>query len=115
MSGSESESPGGGALVSQAVDGPSKDTLRKVREVEPLVTGIREVLSTDPDADRVGLEIKLPDGAWFHFDGNQIAAILGYYLMLDPEGPQRRAASPRPRPRSPRARRPWGWACRGHR
>jgi phosphomannomutase len=38
----------------------------------------------------VGLEIKLPDGRWHHFDGNQIAAILGYYLMLDPEGPRRR-------------------------
>jgi phosphoglucomutase len=48
------------------------------------------VLSSDPDADRVGLEIKLPDGSWFHFDGNQIAAILGYYLMLDPKGPRRR-------------------------
>jgi phosphoglucomutase/phosphomannomutase len=52
--------------------------------------GSEVVLSSDPDADRVGLEIKLPDGRWFHFDGNQIAAILGYYLMLDPEGPQRR-------------------------
>jgi phosphoglucomutase/phosphomannomutase len=48
------------------------------------------VLSSDPDADRVGLEIRLTDGSWYHFDGNQIAAILCYYLMLDPEGPQRR-------------------------
>ena len=48
------------------------------------------VLSSDPDADRIGLEIRLPDGSWFHFDGNQIAAVLGYFLMLDPEGPQRR-------------------------
>ena len=38
----------------------------------------------------MGLEIRLPDGSWFHFDGNQIAAILAYYLMLDPEGPRRR-------------------------
>jgi phosphoglucomutase/phosphomannomutase len=52
--------------------------------------GSEIVLSSDPDADRVGLEIKLADGSWFHFDGNQIAAILGYYLMLDPEGPRRR-------------------------
>jgi phosphoglucomutase len=52
--------------------------------------GSEIVLSSDPDADRVGLEIKLPDGSWYHFDGNQIAAILGYYLMLDPEGPKRR-------------------------
>ena len=54
------------------------------------------VLSSDPDADRVGCEIKLPDapdnaaqGGWYHFDGNQIAAILGYALMLDPKGPRR--------------------------
>lgn len=52
--------------------------------------GSEIVLSTDPDADRVGVEIRLDDGSWFHFDGNQIAAILGNYLMLDPEGPQRR-------------------------
>lgn len=52
--------------------------------------GSEIVLSSDPDADRVGLECKLADGTWFHFDGNQIAAILGYYLMLDPAGPQRR-------------------------
>lgn len=48
------------------------------------------VLSSDPDADRIGLEARMPDGSWYHFDGNQIAAILGYYLMLDPEGPQRK-------------------------
>jgi phosphomannomutase len=47
------------------------------------------VLSSDPDADRVGLEIRLADGSWFHFDGNQIATLLAYYLMLDPEGPRR--------------------------
>jgi phosphoglucomutase len=48
------------------------------------------VLSSDPDADRVGLEARLPDGTWYHFDGNQIAAILCYFLMLDPRGPKRR-------------------------
>jgi len=48
------------------------------------------VLSSDPDADRVGLEVKLDDGSWYHFDGNQIAAVLCYFLMLDPDGPQRK-------------------------
>lgn len=48
------------------------------------------VLSSDPDADRVGLEIKLPGGSWYHFDGNQIAAVLCYFLMLDPQGPRRK-------------------------
>ena len=52
--------------------------------------GSEIVLSTDPDADRIGCEIKLEDGSWFHLDGNQIAAILGWLLMLDPEGPRRR-------------------------
>ncbi len=48
------------------------------------------VLSSDPDADRVGLEVKLADGSWYHFDGNQIAAVLCYFLMLDSQGPQRK-------------------------
>ncbi len=52
--------------------------------------GVGIVLSSDPDADRVGLEVKLQDGSWYHFDGNQIAAVLCYFLMLDPQGPQRR-------------------------
>jgi phosphoglucomutase/phosphomannomutase len=52
--------------------------------------GAEIVLSSDPDADRVGLEIRLADGSWYHFDGNQIAAVLCYFLMLDPQGPQRR-------------------------
>ena len=52
--------------------------------------GADVVLSSDPDADRVGLEVRRPDGSWYHFDGNQIAAVLCYYLMLDPEGPRRK-------------------------
>ena len=52
--------------------------------------GAGVVLSSDPDADRVGLEIKLPGGAWRHFDGNEIATVLAYFLMLDPRGPRRR-------------------------
>ena len=52
--------------------------------------GVGIVLSSDPDADRIGMEARLPDGSWYHFDGNQIAAILCHHLMLDPEGPRRR-------------------------
>jgi phosphoglucomutase len=51
--------------------------------------GSKIVLSSDPDVDRIGVEIKIPSG-WFHFDGNQIAAVLAYYLMLDPKGPKRK-------------------------
>lgn len=50
----------------------------------------RVVLCSDPDADRIGLEAKLSDGSWYHFDGNQIGAILCYFLMLDPKGPRRK-------------------------
>lgn len=52
--------------------------------------GIGLVLSSDPDADRVGVEARLEDGSWYHFDGHQIAAILCYFLMLDPQGPRRK-------------------------
>ena len=52
--------------------------------------GVGIVLSSDPDADRIGMEARLPDGSWYHFDGNQIAAILCHHLMLDPQGPRRR-------------------------
>jgi phosphoglucomutase len=51
------------------------------------------VLSSDPDADRIGCEIRVQDGfqdGWYHLDGNQIAAILCYALMLDPAGPRRK-------------------------
>ncbi|HTZ90933.1 MAG TPA: hypothetical protein VMB74_00945 [Streptosporangiaceae bacterium] len=46
------------------------------------------VLSTDPDADRLGVEVKLPDGTWRHLTGNQIGAIIAYFLIADPAGPQ---------------------------
>lgn len=46
------------------------------------------VLSTDPDADRLGVEVRLPSGDWRHLTGNQIGAILGYFLAADPAGPR---------------------------
>jgi phosphoglucomutase/phosphomannomutase len=52
--------------------------------------GSEIVFSSDPDADRIGVEIRLHDGSWYHFDGNQIAAMLCYFLMLDKQGPQRK-------------------------
>lgn len=52
--------------------------------------GAAIVLSSDPDADRIGAEIQLSDGSWYHFDGNQIAAVLCYFLMLDPRGLRRK-------------------------
>jgi phosphomannomutase len=63
-------------------------TVPATRFADSVGSGI--VLSSDPDADRVGLEARLADGTWYHFDGNKIATLLCYYLMLDPSGPQRR-------------------------
>ncbi len=71
---------------------PNPEVFQATRPARDLADakGSEIVLSSDPDADRVGLEVKLADGSWFHFDGNQIAALLGWFLMLDPEGPRRR-------------------------
>jgi phosphoglucomutase/phosphomannomutase len=66
----------------------SEATVPATRFADSLGAGV--VLSSDPDADRVGLEARLADGSWYHFDGNKIATLLCYYLMLDPDGPQRR-------------------------
>jgi phosphoglucomutase len=49
------------------------------------------VLASDPDADRLGVEV-YDKGEWRHLTGNQIATILAYYLILDPSGPQLRGA-----------------------
>jgi phosphoglucomutase/phosphomannomutase len=51
--------------------------------------GSKIVLSSDPDVDRIGVEVKVGEH-WVHLDGNQIAAVLAYYLMLDPKGPKRK-------------------------
>jgi phosphoglucomutase/phosphomannomutase len=49
------------------------------------------LLSTDPDADRLGLYAKDRDGSWHYLNGNEIAAVLAFYLVADRElGPQRK-------------------------
>jgi phosphoglucomutase/phosphomannomutase len=50
--------------------------------------GVDLVLSTDPDADRLGVEVRLPSGEWRHLTGNQIAALLAYFLVADEAGPK---------------------------
>jgi phosphoglucomutase len=50
--------------------------------------GASLVLSTDPDADRLGVEVKVAPGQWRHLTGNQIGAIIGYFLAADPDGPR---------------------------
>ena len=57
--------------------------------IEFAVDGRAElVLSTDPDADRLGVEVRLADGTWRHLTGNQIGAIIAYFLIADPDGPR---------------------------
>jgi phosphoglucomutase len=50
--------------------------------------GAELVLATDPDADRLGVEVRLAAGDWQHLTGNQIGAILAYFLIADPDGPR---------------------------
>jgi len=53
--------------------------------------GSRVVFSTDPDADRLGVLVKDSDGVWRHLTGNEIAAIVTYYMLLDEKrGPMHR-------------------------
>lgn len=39
------------------------------------------VIATDPDADRVGMGIKNPEGEWQLLNGNQAASLIIYYLL----------------------------------
>ncbi|MEI5983351.1 phospho-sugar mutase [Sphingobacterium sp. PU5-4] len=39
------------------------------------------VMATDPDADRVGVAIKLPSGEYQLINGNQIGSLLTYYVL----------------------------------
>ena len=39
------------------------------------------VFASDPDADRVGVAVKRPDGEWMLLNGNQTFAVLMYYLI----------------------------------
>ncbi|ETR67582.1 MAG: phosphomannomutase [Candidatus Magnetoglobus multicellularis str. Araruama] len=49
------------------------------------------VLSSDPDADRIGLFAKNSDKQWQYITGNDIASIIAYYLILDKQrGPQKK-------------------------
>ncbi len=48
------------------------------------------LLCTDPDADRIGVYAQSKNGQWRYFTGNEIAAVLAYYLLVDKErGPKR--------------------------
>ena len=39
------------------------------------------LVATDPDADRLGVEIRQPDGSYLNLSGNQIGAIIAKYIL----------------------------------
>ncbi len=41
------------------------------------------VFASDPDADRVGVAVKKPDGEWMLLNGNQTMSVLIYYLLKE--------------------------------
>ncbi|GFS73625.1 phosphoglucomutase-2 [Nephila pilipes] len=50
-------------------------------------SGSRLILANDPDADRLAVAEKLPNGKWHVYSGNEVGALLGSWLWktLDPE------------------------------
>ncbi|MGT2828606.1 phospho-sugar mutase [Streptococcus hillyeri] len=43
--------------------------------------GADVLLATDPDADRVGVEVRQTDGSYWNLSGNQIGAIIAKYIL----------------------------------
>lgn len=41
------------------------------------------VFASDPDADRIGVAVKRPDGEWTLLNGNQTLSVLIYYLLKE--------------------------------
>ena len=41
------------------------------------------VFASDPDADRVGVAVKRPDGEWMLLNGNQTFSVLAYYILKE--------------------------------
>ena len=50
--------------------------LKKAKEIDADL-----VIATDPDADRVGMGVKNPEGEWQLLNGNQAASLIIYYLL----------------------------------
>jgi phosphoglucomutase len=50
--------------------------LKKAREIDADL-----VIATDPDADRVGMGVKNPEGEWQLLNGNQAASLIIFYLL----------------------------------
>jgi phosphoglucomutase len=50
--------------------------LKKAQEIDADL-----VIATDPDADRVGMGVKNPEGEWQLLNGNQAASLIIFYLL----------------------------------
>jgi len=44
-------------------------------------TGADLILATDPDADRIGLEVRAPDGGWRFVSGNEILYLIARFVL----------------------------------
>ena len=44
-------------------------------------SGADLLLATDPDADRLGVQCRKPDGSYYHFTGNQVGILLSNYIL----------------------------------
>lgn len=45
------------------------------------------VLANDPDADRLAVAVRNETGQWVQLTGNEVGALLGYYLLVDDPQP----------------------------
>jgi phosphomannomutase len=49
------------------------------------------VIANDPDADRLAIAAREPSGRYVQLSGNQVGALLAYYLLTEKQGDARRA------------------------
>ena len=47
--------------------------------------GAKIVMANDPDADRIGIALKIKDGSWYYPNGNQVGLLLLQYILNNKE------------------------------
>lgn len=65
------------------IDSPNPESQAAFALAEELgrQVGADVLLATDPDADRVGVEVRQADGSYWNLSGNQIGAIIAKYIL----------------------------------
>lgn len=76
----EQDIPDGNFPTVKSPNPEEADALRMAIEVAGK-KGAELVMATDPDADRLGLAVKLPSGEFRLLNGNQTCALLMYYTL----------------------------------